>query len=388
MKEFIAGQFGNFLTDLETIVNIDSGSTDLHGVRAVAAFFQRRFDALGMTTELVGLGERGVPCLKAYTSPRNNRFDLMMIGHMDTVFPQGEAEKRPFAIVDNRATGPGVCDMKGGLLTALYALEALNNDGLLDKLSVCVTFNGDEEVGSPDSREWIETNGRLCDRVFVFEPCKKGYRYILERSGGGAILVTAKGVASHAGGAPEKGANAVLEIAHQILNMHSLNDPEKKTSVHATVISGGRKVNIVPDHARVSVDVRVRQMSELPRIKAFFDALPSKPYVNGVSLSVNSEIDRPPMVPDASTMKLWRIIKDVAKAVDIIPEHAPRGGCSDGNFTSALGIPTIDGMGASGENSHTADEYLDLTSIVPLTTIVALACKEIVLKHTPGAKAG
>lgn len=381
VQQYIASQYHRFLEDLETIVNIDSGSTSLIGIKAVATFFQKRFDALGMTTRILELGKRGVPCLKAFTKNRNNRFDLLMVGHMDTAFPEGEASRRPFSIDGTRAMGPGVCDMKGGLLTALYALEALKHEGVLDNLAVCVTFNGDEELGSVDSKPWIEENSLLSDHVFVFESCRKGYNYVLERKGGGWITVDAKGKASHAGSAPERGANAVLEIAQQVIHFHNLNSPDKGTSVQATMISGGHRENIVPDSASLLVDVRVKDMPEAIRINEYLKELPSNPKVEGVTLSVSGGISRPPMVPDEKTVKLWKIIEEAGLNAGITPNFAPRGGGSDGNFTAALGIPTVDGMGASGEHAHTVEEYLDLTSIVPLTTVATLACITLVEKR-------
>lgn len=377
MEEYIKGQLDQFLKDLETIVNIDSGSNHQPGLMAVASFFEKRFKKLGMTTTIIEAGECGVPCLNAFTPPKNNRFDVLMIGHMDTVFPQGESLKRPFTITGTRATGPGVCDMKGGLLTALYALEALKENGAMSDLAVCVFFNGDEEIGSPDTRSLIEEYSCRSDHVFVFESSRKNNQYVLERKGCGSITITGIGNAAHAGSAPEKGANAILEIAHQVVNLHALNCPEKGTSVQATIITGGHKVNIVADLAILSVDVRVKDMAQLRKINKFFENLPLKPYVNGVSLSVDGHVNRPPMTPNKSTMELWELIKTVATDINISPKYAPRGGASDGNYSAALGIPTIDGMGPSGDNAHTVNEYLDTTSIIPQTTIAALACKEI-----------
>lgn len=377
MKTYIESQLPRFIRDLSTIVNIDSPSTHIPGLRKLASFFRPRFEAIGMETRITEEGKQGVPCLTARTRQMNNRFDLLMIGHMDTVFPKDESKKRPFTIKDNRAMGPGVCDMKGGLLTALYALEALHHAKLLDRLAVCVIFNGDEEIGSLDSRPLIEEYTLISDRVFVFEACRKNFNYALERKGGGWITLTARGKAAHAGTAPEKGANAILEMAHQVLTLHGLNCSKKGTSAQATLVGGGHKENIVPDFAQLSIDIRVKTIEESEKINLFLKKLPLSPNVKGVSLSVEGSISRPPMVPDRATMRLWETIEKAGNSIGVTPRHTPRGGGSDGNFSAALGVPTIDGMGASGENAHTPDEYLDLNSVVPLISIAALACKSI-----------
>jgi glutamate carboxypeptidase len=190
---------------------------------------------------------------------------------MDTVFPPGEVEKRPFAVDGGRATGPGVCDMKGGLLVALHVLETLHHQGVLNRLSVGVCFNGDEEVGSGSSRKRIETLARNSDRVFVFEPCRPGHRFVLQRKGGGGFRIMARGVAAHAGVEPEKGANAAVEIAHQVVAVNGFNDcAADGTSANVTVIRGGEKTNIIPDEACASVDVRVARKSDVAAVEAFF----------------------------------------------------------------------------------------------------------------------
>ena len=179
MKQYIETRHEKFITDLKTIINIDSSSDNKDGIEKVARFFEKRFTRIGFNTEVLFLGDQKVPCLYAEHLPSKKPFDIMFLGHLDTVFPTGEVEKRPFSIKGNRAFGPGVCDMKGGLLVVLHVLETLRHEVLLEQLSVCVAFNGDEETGSDASRDWIMAMAKKSRQTFVFEPCRPGYRFVL-----------------------------------------------------------------------------------------------------------------------------------------------------------------------------------------------------------------
>jgi len=378
MKTFIEGIKDDYLRDLETLVNIDSSSDNLAGIAAVAQFFCRRLEAIGFTALLDKLGDRGVPCLEARNQSEKRPFDVMFLGHMDTVFPTGEVQKRPFANDGNRATGPGVCDMKAGLLVALYVLEALHHEGVLKRLSIGVCFNGDEEVGSGSSRQWIEAHAQNSRRVFVFEPCRPGNRFVLRRKGGGGFTITAKGMSAHAGVEPEKGANAAVEIAHQTIAIQQFNDQAGEgTSANVTVIRGGEKTNIIPDEAMASVDVRVARKSDVAPVEAFFQSLPANTHLPGVALNVSGGVNRPPMEADDRTLALWHLIETHASNAGMKIAFIATGGCSDGNFASALGVPTIDGMGLVGANAHRHDEYVEVGSIVPQIRLIASVCKAI-----------
>lgn len=378
MNRFIANRVGDFTDDLKTVVNIDSSSDNPAGIEAVARFLIRRLEAIGLTTQLEKRGDRGVPCLLAHNRPLADGFDILFIGHMDTVFPTGEVDKRPFEVIGEQARGPGVCDMKGGLIVALHLLEALHHDKTLQRLSIGVGFNGDEEVGSGSSREWIEALGRNSRRVFVFEPCRPGHRFVLQRKGGGGYRMVARGVAAHAGVEPEKGANAAVEIAHQILAVQGFNETiGQGASAHVTVVHAGEKTNIIPDEARASVDVRVASQSQVAPVEAFFRSLPAHTHVPGVKLSVEGGVDRPPMESGPRTQRLWQLFESQAAAMRLDISSIATGGCSDGNFTAALGVPTIDGMGLVGGNAHRVDEYVELTSVVPQIQLIASVCKAL-----------
>ena len=367
-----------FLKDFETIVNIDSSSDHLPGIERVAQFFQKRFSAIGFTADILFKGEAGVPCLQAVFGAGNGPYDLMFLGHMDTVFPFGEVEKRPFSIQGDKALGPGVCDMKGGLLVVLHVLETLKKEGVLDKMSVCVSFNGDEETGSNASKEWIQSIAGKSRRVFVFEPCRPGYRMVSRRKGGGWFHVSVTGKEAHAGADPDKGTNAVVELANQIIAIDALNDPDTGTSAQVTVVAGGDKVNIIPGKATASVDVRIERLEEKQRVETFFNTLSQRTRLPGSKISVQGNIDRPPMEITPESQALLDVILLEGKKMGIDVSSIATGGCSDGNFTAALGTPTIDGMGLVGANSHRPDEYVELASIPVMVNLISNVCKALI----------
>lgn len=378
MRAFIAGRFETFVSELGTLVNIDSGSDNLAGVEAVARVLVPRLKAIGFTTRLKKLGTRGVPCLEAFNTSEKETSDILFLGHMDTVFPDDEAVKRPFCVDGSRATGPGVSDMKGGLVLALHTLETLHYAGLLDRLAIRVCFNGDEEVGSKASRRWIEDHALTSRRVFVFEPCRPAHRFVLNRKGGGGFTIEARGVSAHAGAEPEKGANAAVETAYQVLAVQRFNeDAGEGISAHVTVLRSGEKTNIIPDTARAKVDVRVARKDQIDRVESFFRSMPDRTHVPGVSLTVRGSVERPPMEADDRAMALWRLFEKQAESIGLRVDAITTGGCSDGNWASALGIPTIDGMGPIGANAHRPDEYVDLSSVVPQIQLITSVCHTI-----------
>ena len=365
---------GGFLEDFESVVNTDSASGNTTGILTVARFFEKRFLRLGMDCEILMPGNGEVPCLKATIGIPP--YDVMCLGHMDTVFPEGEAAKRPFALHDNRAWGPGVCDMKGGLLVALHALETLKSSGELENMSICVLFNGDEETGSTQSRPLILETAKECRHVLVFEPCRPDYHLVSQRKGGGWFHVEVTGKEAHAGADPHKGVNAVVELAHLVPLIQNLNNENTGTSAQVTVFHGGDKVNIIPSLATASVDVRILDPEEKPRVESFFACLHQKRLSKDAQVRVTGAIDRPPMAATEKSRTCLELITNQAKALGIDMKAITTGGCSDGNFTAAAGVPTIDGMGLVGANSHRPDEYVELASIPVMVNLITRVCRE------------
>ena len=371
-------KYDRFLKDFEQIINMDSSGENLDGVARVAQFLKEKLVRLGLDVEITYQGENSVPCLKACTPTHNGRFDFMFLGHMDTVFPTGEALRRPFSMDGNIAHGPGVNDMQGGLLLAVYVVESLKEEGALEDMAICLAFNGDEETGSRNSRAWIEETAAKCDRVLVFEPCRPGYRYVVNRKGGCRITVTTRGISSHAGADPEKGVNAVVELAHQIQRINQLNRPDSGITAQCTVISGGHKTNIIPDTATVKVDLRYATMQEAEEALTFFKSLSQRPVLPGASVEVAIEGQRPPLESTPESEELLRMLVEEGRQLGLEPAGISTGGCSDGNWTASMGIPTLDGMGPVGENSHRLDEYMLLDSFIPALTMITALCKRVV----------
>ena len=368
MYDLIASRYDQFIKDLETVVNIDSGSHYVEGLDQVAGFFQERFDQIGWKTTRHAFDGGKVPCLEVsnrWLDGEDAAFDLLFVGHMDTVFKKGTAASRPFSKDDKRAYGPGVCDMKGGLVTMLHVAEVLKQTGVADNIAIAMAFNSDEEIGSRISRPWYEGLAINSRCVFVFEPWRATGERLLHRKGGGVFHVTCHGRAAHAGVAPEDGANAVIELAHQILAIKDLARIDRGTTVNVTVISGGTAANVIPDKAKASVDVRIAEADESIRIGDGFQALSRSVQTPDVRVEVAGGINRMPMVPSEKTLQLWEQIKTIGEAIGIDMRLTSTGGCSDGNFTASLGIPTIDAMGIRGGGAHSLDEYIELDSIVP-----------------------
>lgn len=383
MYNIIASRYDQFLKDLETIVNIDSGCHDTDGLNQVAAFFQKRFEQIGWKTRHHAFDGGKVPCLEVSNRPLDGDdadLDLLFIGHMDTVFKKETTATRPFAKDDKRAYGPGVCDMKGGLVTMLHVAEILQQTGAADDIAIAMAFNSDEEIGSAVSRPWYEALATKSRCVFVFEPWRATGERLLQRKGGGVYQVTCHGRAAHAGAAPEDGANAVIELAHQILAIKDLARIDRGTTVNVTVISGGTAANVIPDMAKASVDVRIAEPEEAHRIEAGFEALSRNVHTPDVNVEIAGGINRMPMVPSEKTLRIWGQIKTIGEGIGIDMRLTTTGGCSDGNFTASLGIPTIDAMGIRGGGAHSPDEYIELDSIVPN---VHLMC-EIVIGFADG----
>ena len=368
MLDYVASRYDQFISDLETIVNIDSGSHHAPGLKEIADFFQERFEKIGWVTTPYSFDGGKVPCLEVANQPISNddaTFDLLFLGHMDTVFKKGTAAARPFSKDDKRAYGPGVCDMKGGLVTMLHVAEILQQAGVADDITIAMAFNSDEEIGSRHSRPWYEDLATKSRCVFVFEPWRSTGERILHRKGGGNFDVICHGKAAHAGAAPEDGANAVIELAHQILAIKELASIDHGTTVNVTVISGGTADNVIPDYAKARVDVRIAVADEGQRIEDGFQALGRNIHIPGVRVEVRGGINRMPMVPSEKTKQLWEQIAVIGEAIGLEMTLTTTGGCSDGNYTASLGIPTIDAMGIRGGCVHSEDEYIELDSIVP-----------------------
>jgi glutamate carboxypeptidase len=293
----------------------------------------------------------------------NSGSPILLLGHTDTVWPAGEIAKRPFSIENGRATGPGVFDMKAGILLMWMALQIVTEN------SVRILLTSDEEVGSTSSRTLIESIAGECRAVLVLEPSLPGGALKTARKGVGRFTIKAIGRAAHAGIDPQRGVNAIEEIAHQVLKLHQITDPARGTTVSVGVVQGGTRSNVVPAEAAIEIDVRISSADEAARVTNFIRQL--SPTLPNARLEIRGAISRPPMERNGETARLFEIAKTVGADLGLDLKEAATGGASDGNFTSAIGIPTLDGLGAIGGGAHAIDEWVEIESLPQRAALLA-----------------
>ena len=276
---------------------------------------------------------------------------VLILGHHDTVFPAGTLDQRPFNVENGRATGPGVFDMKAGIVQAIHAVASMN-----DRSGVEILLSCDEEVGSTTSRSLLEERAIACGTVLVLEPSGDGGALKTGRKGTGTFEVVIGGRAAHAGLEPHRGVNSLVEAAHQVLAIAEFADDLQETTVTPTVAHAGTADNVVPAETRIRVDVRVTSAEEAQRIEAAFADL--APVNSEATIEVNGRVGRPPM-PESAPAELMPL----ALAHDASVVGVAVGGGSDGNFTAARGVPTLDGLGAVGGGAHADHEYVEVETM-------------------------
>jgi glutamate carboxypeptidase len=291
----------------------------------------------------------------------------LLLGHLDTVWPLGTLKTMPCKQSEGRLWGPGTLDMKAGVAMAFTAIEMLTEAGLLNQ-EIVLLLTSDEEVGSPASRPAIERLAAECGQVFVLEPAQ-GLAYKTARKGTGNFRIEVTGVAAHAGVDFAKGASAILELARVVETLSGWTDLKRGVTVSAGVVGGGTKSNVIAAEAWAEVDLRIARRADGPRMERRFAAL--KPADKRCTLTVTGGVNRPPMERTQATVKLYHQARSLAAKLGFPLEEALSGGGSDGNFTSALGIPTLDGMGAVGEGAHARHESIGLEHLAPRTALLA-----------------
>lgn len=351
---------------IEALVRIESPSDDKAAV-------DRCGDVIGR--ELTALGAR-VTRIRASTAGDHVRAELgdgprqvLLLGHFDTVWPVGQLERMPLKREGDRLYGPGVFDMKAGLALAVLAARALHDAPGAASPRMVMLWTTDEEVGSRTSRALIEAEASRSDAVLVFEPALPGGGLKTSRKGCGQYEIVITGEAAHAGVDPGKGVSAVRELARQILAIDALQDLERGVSVNVGIVSGGSRPNVVPAQARAIIDVRAPTAGDADRIDAALRSL--TPQLPGASLAVSGGFGRPPMERTPETARLFGMASEVARGLGLPLSEGATGGGSDGNFCAALGIPTLDGLGATGDGAHALHEHVSIPSLVPRAALVA-----------------
>jgi glutamate carboxypeptidase len=379
LRAHIESSLPDYLADLERLVNIDCGSYTKAGVDEVGRWVAGQFRELGAAVTVMPhetLGDTVVSVLEG-----RGRGRALLVGHMDTVFGEGTAKERPFVIDDGRAYGPGVDDMKGGLLTGLYALRALRAlHGSRGGETVAewlpfeqLTFiaNPDEELGSPSSTPFIEAAARDATVAFVLESARENGDIVSQRKGIAEFHISIKGRAAHAGVEPEKGRSAVLEGAHKIVALHALNGRWPGVTVNAGVVKAGTRPNIIAEDLVMDVDVRAATPVDMEAVEAAIREIAEVSTVPDTTCVIQRSIGWEPMHKTPAVAALAELAIALAARVGYELHDASTGGASDANTIAGLGVPTLDGLGPVGGADHAPGEYLEVETIVPRTTLFA-----------------
>jgi glutamate carboxypeptidase len=374
MKELLAtlrAQQSGMVKMLGTFVSCESPSHDKKAVdqfgEMVAAEWKRRGAKVRVLRQ-ARLGDH--VRAEMWLGEGKPAGQIMVLGHLDTVYPLGTIAKTPFRVSGGRAWGPGTFDMKGGLVLALFAADALRATGIGSKKRFVFLWTSDEEIGSNSSRRLIEQEARGSDAVLVLEPAfGTDGRLKTERKGVSGAEVVVTGRSAHAGIDPEKGVNAVHELALQIRHLIEMNDPRRGVRVQATVVSGGTITNVVPEHAHASVDIRYSRRADAARLRRKLERL--RPILKGAHIEVRGSGDRPPLERTKAVRELFGHAQSLMREVRLTLGEASTGGGSDGSFTAALGVPTLDGLGAVGDGAHSPREHVLIRALPERAALLA-----------------
>ena len=355
------------ITLIRHLVERETTSREAARLDEIARFTAELLQPLASTIELIAS--------PAYGSHLRARFNfrpessaaaadqqLLVIGHLDTVWPVGTLARLPFRVTDEgTAHGPGIFDMKSGVAVVIEALRTIAELKLTTRREVTLLLTCDEEIGSQTSRHLIEEEARKSAAALVLEPPIPGGVVKTARKGVGGFTIRAAGRAAHAGLDPRNGVNAIVELAHQTLRLNALNDYSSGTTINVGVVSGGTTSNVIPAEAMAKVDMRFWTMAEGERVEDYVKSL--QPVIDGAQLTITGGINRPPMIRSEGNAALYEHARQLAAEIGFELHEGSVGGGSDGNFTAALGVPTLDGLGVDGAGAHAEHEHIILADI-------------------------
>jgi glutamate carboxypeptidase len=366
LADYCQHQQSWLLETIETLVRLESPTDDKAAVDRCGAELARRLSDLG--------GQ--VKSLQASTAGNHLRAEfgrgdhqVLLLGHFDTVWPVGQLAEMPLIRNGDRLSGPGVLDMKAGIALGMLATRALIAVAPPDHTRVVMLWTADEETGSRTSRALLETEARSSEAVLVLEPSLPGGVLKTSRKGCGQYEIVLHGEAAHAGVDPGKGVSAIRELARQILSVEALQDLTRGISVNVGIISGGTRPNVVPSEARAIVDVRAPSQDDAARVDSALRAL--APHIAGARVAVSGGFERPPMERTEGVARLYALAQDVGRALGQPIQEGATGGGSDGNFCAALGVPTLDGLGAQGDGAHALSEHVVISALTARAALLA-----------------
>jgi glutamate carboxypeptidase len=364
-----------YLNDLKTIVNIDSGTFTKAGIDRVGAYLQERFQEFGFSTRFDRQEYYGDHLIATHTGKTADGPRILLIGHIDTVLPEGEAERRPFAISRRDgariATGPGVLDMKSGVLIGMFALHLLIEGQEANYSNVTFLCNSDEEVGSPSSRPLVQDLAQQADAVLVLEPGRARETIVSSRKGCGQYRVEVQGLSAHAGVEPQRGRNAILELSFQIQKMQALNGTIPGATLSVGIVRGGERTNVVPDYAYFDMDVRTSDQGSLKALEAAMRQVTSQNELQGTRIALSGSMLCQPFERNSHNTRLIEVAREAGHELGLKIQDVGSGGASDANTTAAMGIPTLDGLGAGGGLAHNPGEFIELDYLPTRIALVA-----------------
>lgn len=375
LKDLLNAKKQEMLHFLEQIVNIDSGSHIKSGIDEISGLLKVKFERLGFIVEVVEEKAHGNHLVIQHRDAVQP--EIIIIGHMDTVFPEGTAKRRPFTMKDGRAYGPGVIDMKASLVELIYALTCMKQTGRKGYQNVQIVLNSDEELGSPTSRSLIMKQAINKKYALILEAARPDGSIVTARRGGGQFKVFVEGKAAHSGIEPEKGHSAIEELAYKVIKLQQLTNHEEGISVNVGLIQGGTAANTVAAEASAHVDVRISQKKQINPLKEQIEKICATNYIAGTKTNVIGKIERIPMEKNQRTEALLSVIKQAGQELGLTITDTATGGSSDACLTSAMGVATIDGLGPIGGFFHSEEEYLVISSLLERTLLLATVIQKL-----------
>ena len=383
LSAYLTSRLADYLADLHVLSGIDCGTHNKEGVDRIGAWVTARCAANGWVVRLYPR-PKGGDIVEA-TARGTGMHRLLLLAHMDTVYQDGVAGERPVRIKDDTLLGPGTADMKAGLLAGIYALEALRATNTVPFAEVVYLFTADEETGSVESRDLIQETARRCDVALVLEAARASGAIVGARKGVWEYELRVRGRSAHAGVEPEKGRNALLEMAHKIVALQALNGEMPGVTVNVGVASGGTATNVVPETATIHLEARAFESEGLRAVDERIRAIVAAPAVPDTSIALTIRKGFPPMPRTAATERLASMASEIAGDLGFPLEAVSTGGASDASLVAGAGVPVLDGLGPIGGDDHSPREWISVASIIPRVTLLAALIARIGAEGVGGA---